>query len=466
VLGICCLSLFLVGMDSTIVNVGLPTIGRALHVGTRDLEWTVDAYVLVVTSLLISSGALADRIGRRRVFQLGLTIFGLASVACALAPSIGVLVAARVVQGVGGSMLVPVALAIVVNVITDPRQRALATGVWTATFGLSMAAGPVAGGALISALGWRSVFWINAPVVAAALVLSVALVPESRAQQPRRLDGRGQVLLIAVVGIAVAVLIEGPHIGWTSTAALAGYVCVVAAAVGFVRTETRRREPLMDLQLFRRPPFAGAVVAAVLVCIALHTTLLLNTLYLQHSRGMSPIATGLATLPMAVATIVCAPISGYLVGRRGARLPLSLAGCFTAAGGLCLLGLGTHTDLLVLRLAYLLIGVGFGFANAPITTTAVSGLPPSQAGVAGAITSTARNFGAALGIALAGSIVAGSPPAELAAASHLGWLLVSCCGLLVLVLATSTASSLDSIRCQWPRDATKVASPARAAPPG
>ncbi|MGV9777583.1 MFS transporter [Streptosporangium sp. NPDC003464] len=434
VLAICCLSLFLVGLDTTIVNVGLPSIGAGLGVGTRGLEWAVDAYTLVLASLLISSGALADRIGRRRVFRLGLVVFGAASVACALAPTIGALVAARVAQGVGASMLSPVALAIVVNVISEPKERARAIGVWAAVFGVSMAAGPVAGGALISAVGWRSVFWINVPVVAAVLVLTAVFVPESRAQRPRRLDAPGQLLLTVVVGCSVAVLIEGPHIGWDSPAAIAGYVIVAVSAATFGWVESRRAEPLVDPRLFRRPPFVAAVVGAVVVFIALSATLLLNTLYLQHARGMTPLAVGMVTLPMAIAATVCAPLSGVLVGRFGPRPPLALAGGFITAGGLCLVGIGDHTDLRLLSSAYLLVGIGFGFANAPITNTAVSGLPPARAGVAGGITSTARQLGSALGIAVAGSVVVDASPAHFAQALRPGWLLVTGCGLIVLVV--------------------------------
>ena len=227
VLAICALSLFLVGLDTTIVNVGLPSIGRGLGAGTRSLEWIVDAYTVVLASLLISSGALADRFGRRRVFQCGLAVFGAASLACALAPSLGVLVAARAVQGAGASMLSPVALAIVVNAMPDPRERAQAIGVWASVFGLSMAAGPVTGGALIAAFGWRSVFWINAPVIAAAVILSALLVPESRAPRARRLDLPGQALLTMAVSVCVGVLIEGPRIGWASPLAWAGYLVAV-----------------------------------------------------------------------------------------------------------------------------------------------------------------------------------------------------------------------------------------------
>jgi EmrB/QacA subfamily drug resistance transporter len=297
VLAICALSLFLVGLDTTIVNVGLPSIGRGLGAGTRSLEWVVDAYTVVFASLLISSGALADRFGRRRVFQCGLAVFGAASLASALAPSLGVLVAARAIQGAGASMLSPVALAIVVNAMPDPRERAQAIGVWASVFGLSMAAGPVTGGALIAAFGWRSVFWINAPVIAAAVILSALLVPESRAQRARRLDLPGQALLTMAVSVCVGVLIEGPRIGWASPLAWAGYLVAVAAAAGFTLVELRRREPLMDLGLFRRPAFTTAVLGAVAVFAALNVTLLLNTLYLQHARGWTPLAAGLATLP-------------------------------------------------------------------------------------------------------------------------------------------------------------------------
>lgn len=435
VLAVCCLSMFLVGLDTTIVNVGLPAIGRGLDVDTRGLEWIVDAYTLVLASLLISSGALADRFGRRRVFQCGLAVFGAASLVCALAPSAGVLVAARTLQGIGASMLSPVALAIVVNAMPDPKERAQAIGIWASVFGLSMAAGPVTGGALLAGLDWRALFWINAPVIAAALLLSAVFVPESRAPRARRLDLPGQVLLTMVLAVVVGVLIEGPRIGWTSPAALAGYAGAAVATAGFARVESRRGEPLMDLRLFGRPVFSGAVVGAVAVFVALNMTLLLNTLYLQHTRGWTPLAVGVATLPLAVGATLCAPWSGRMVGRTGPRLPLLLAGGFITVGGLCLVRLTPHTSVLLLLAAYSLIGIGFGFANAPITNTAVNGLPPARAGVAGAITSTARQLGSALGIALAGGLVTGAGPTGLAHASRPGWILVATCGVLLLLVA-------------------------------
>ncbi|MEV5440704.1 MFS transporter [Streptomyces sp. NPDC052682] len=435
VVAVCCLSMFLVGLDTTIVNVGLPAIGRGLGADTRRLEWIVDAYTLVLASLLISSGALADRFGRRRVFQCGLATFGAASLVCALAPSAGVLIAARALQGIGASMLSPVALAIVVNAMPDPKERAQAIGIWASVFGLSMAAGPLTGGALLAGLDWRALFWVNTPVIAAALLLSAVFVPESRAPRARRLDLPGQALLTVVLALVVGVLIEGPRIGWTSPAASAGYAAAAVATGAFVWVESRRREPLMDLRLFASPVFSGAVVGAVAVFVALNAALLLNTLYLQHTRQWTPLAVGVATLPLAVGATVCAPWSGRMVGRAGPRLPLLLAGGFLMAGGLCLVRLTPHTSVVLLLAAYALIGIGFGFANAPITNTAVNGLPPARAGVAGAVTSTARQLGSALGVALAGGLVTATGPTGFAHASRPGWLLVAACGVLLLLVA-------------------------------
>ncbi|SNR25562.1 MFS transporter [Actinoplanes regularis] len=441
VLAICCTSIFLVGVDTTAVNVALPSIGRELRLGVPELEWTVDAYTLVLASLLITSGALADRIGRRRVFRIGLMLFALGSVGCALAPDLPALVVARVLQGVGGSMLSPVALAIVVSAITDPRERAQAVGIWAAVFGLSMAAGPVLSGVLISGPGWRAVFWANLPIIGIVLALSAAYVPESRSPRPRRLDPPGQVLLSILVAAVVAVLIEGPRVGWWSGWSIGAYVVIVAAALIFVRVQATRAEPLMELSLFRRLPFTAAVGGAVVVFLALNVTLLLGTLYLQQVRGLSPVAAGAVTLPMAIAATVCAPISGYLVGRVGPRLPLRLAGASIAAGGVLLVGLGDRTAMAVLLVAYLFAGIGVGFANAPITNTAVSGLPPARSGVAGGIASTARQVGAALGIALAGGLVAEPAVGGLAVATRPGWALVASCGGLLLLVAQASPAT-------------------------
>lgn len=438
VLVICASALFLVGLDTTIVTVGLSHIGAGLGAEPGSLSWVVDAYTVVFASLLITSGALADRFGRRRVFQTGLVVFGAASLLCAAAGDLPVLIAGRALQGIGASMLTPVALAIVVNAMPDPKERAQAIGVWGAMFGLSMAAGPVVGGALITAFDWRAVFWVNAPVVLLALVLVAALVPESRGRRIRRIDLPGQLLLIVVLGLAVALLIEAPGLGWTSPVVLAGFGVLAVLVWVFVWVESRRREPLIDPGLFRVPSFTGAILGAVAVFVAFSMTLLMTTLFLQDAQGWAPLAAGAATLPMAFGATVFAPVSGFMVGRTGPQLPLLLAGTLILAGGLCLITLTGGMNVPALLMAYLLIGTGIGFANAPITNTAVSGLPPERAGVAGGTASTARQLGTAIGIALAGTLIAGVSPDRFAAASLPGWIIITACGGLLLAVGTLT----------------------------
>src|SRR5437660_9485638 len=210
------MSLLIVGLDTTIVNIALPAIHRSFHSSLSGLQWTIDAYTLVLASLLMLAGSTADRLGRRRVFQTGLVVFSVGSLLCALAPNLGLLIAARVLQAIGGSMLNPVAMSIIRNVFDDPRERAIAIGVWGSTFGLSMALGPILGGILVDAVSWRAVFVVNVPIGAAAIVLTAMFVPESRASKPRRLDPVGQVLVIVALATLTYAIIEGPRAGWTS----------------------------------------------------------------------------------------------------------------------------------------------------------------------------------------------------------------------------------------------------------
>lgn len=428
---VCASALFLVGLDTTIVTVGLPQIGQGLGLHADRLAWVVDAYTVPFASLLITSGALADRFGRRRVFHAGLVVFALASLLGAVAPTLGWLIAARAIQGVGASMLTPVALAIVVGVMTSPQERAQAIGVWASVFGLSMAAGPVTGGALIAFFDWRAVFWINAPVVVLAIVLVALLVPESRARRARRLDLPGQVLLVVLLGTAVALLIEVPHAGWTSPVTLAGLAVLALTLLGFVVVESRRREPLIEPALFRHPGFTGAVIGAIAIFVGFSMTLLLTTMLLQDTEHWTPLAAGAATLPMAAGAIVGAPLSGYLTGRVGPRMPMLVAGTLLTLGGGLLTVLTAGTNLPVLLTAYLLIGLGVGLGNPPLTNTAVSSLPPDRSGVAGGITSTARQVGTALGVALAGTLAA-------TGAMLPGWTIITASGALLLTVAALT----------------------------
>jgi EmrB/QacA subfamily drug resistance transporter len=437
------MSLIIVGLDNTIVNVALPSIQRDLHASVSGLQWTVDAYTLVLASFLMLAGSTADRFGRRRIFQTGLAMFTLGSLLCSLAPSLGWLVAFRMLQAIGGSMLNPVAMSIIVNTFTDPAERARAIGIWGGTIGVSLALGPVVGGVLIATVGWRGIFWVNIPVGVAAIALTALFVPESRAPRARRVDLVGQVLVVVILASLIYAIIEGPSSGWGSAKILGFFALAAAALAVLVGYEPRRTEPLLDLRFFRSAPFSGATVIAIGALAAFGGFLFLNTLYLQDVRGFSALHAGLLTLPLAAATALFAPISGRIIGSRGPRLPLLIAGVAMTAGGALLTGLTNGTSVGRLLLPYVIFGVGFGMVNAPITNTAISGMPRDQAGVAAAIASTSRQIGQTLGVAVVGSVVTsalvGSLPHGFAVASHVGWWIVTGCGLLVLVVGMLTS---------------------------
>jgi EmrB/QacA subfamily drug resistance transporter len=434
----CCLSVFVAGLDVTIVNVALPSIQRALHAPVSGLQWTIDAYTLVIACLLMLSGSLADRFGRRRVFQAGLAVFSLASLLCSLAPSLGALVAFRALQAVGGSMLNPVAMSIIAATFTEKAERARAVGVWGAVAGLSLAGGPVLGGLLVSGLGWRSIFWINVPVGVLAICLTQRFVPESRAAHGQRFDPIGQLLVVTLLGPVTAAVIEGPRHGWGSPLIIALFAVAATSAVALVAAERRQSEPLVDIRFFRSPAFSGAALIGLVALMTLGGFLLLNTLYLQDLRGYSPLRAGLLTIPMAAALAVCSPVSGRIVATRGPRPALVVAGLLLAAGTGLMTGAGRGTSDWYLVLAYVLYGAGSGLVSTPITNTALSGLPRDQAGVAGAIASTCRQTGAAIGVAVCGSIVAGGS-AGFVASSHAAWaVLAGCGGATVLLGLTST----------------------------
>ncbi|MED7824398.1 MFS transporter [Streptomyces chiangmaiensis] len=441
VLAICCMSLLIVSLDNTVLNVALPSLQKELHASVSGLQWTIDAYTLVLASLLMLSGSTADRIGRRRVFQVGLVIFTIGSLLCSLAPSLDSLIAFRMVQAVGGSMLNPVAMSIITNTFTDPRERARAIGVWGGVVGISMAAGPIIGGLLVDSVGWRSIFWVNLPVGLAALLLTILFVPESRAPKARRPDPVGQLLVIALLGSLTYAIIEAP--GSSAGHVLAFGAVALVALLTLLWYEPRRDEPLIDLRFFRSAPFSGATVVAVSAFAALSGFLFLSTLYLQNVRGLDALHAGLWMLPMAVMCFVCAPVSGRLVGSRGPRFSLLTAGIAMTASGLLFAAFEAETSNVTLVIGYVLFGLGFGFVNAPITNTAVSGMPRAQAGVAAAVASTSRQIGGTLGVAVIGSVLASGvhagPYREVfVTAARPGWWILTACGLAVLVLGALT----------------------------
>ncbi|MDR0346730.1 MAG: MFS transporter [Nocardiopsaceae bacterium] len=438
VLAVCCASVIVVVMDISIVNVALPAIRRDLHASVSGLQWTVDAYTLVLASFLVLAGSTGDRIGRRRVFQTGLAAFGLGSLLCGLAPGTGWLIAARALQAAGGTMLNPVAMAIVVNTFPGPAERARAIGVFGSMSGLSLALGPVLGGALVDALGWHSVFWINVPIVAAAIVCTALLVPESRAPRARRFDPAGQVLVILVLGSVVYAIIESSWLGWTSPVILGLLALAVLSVLGILWYEPRRGDPLLELRLFRSVSFSSAILMAVFALCGFGAFLFVTTQYLQAVRGLPAFAAGLCLLPVGGLVMVLSPVAGRLVGARRSRLPLVAAGAGLALGGGASLWLGPATPLPAVLAVYLLFGVFLGAVNPPLTTTAVAGMPVSMAGVAASLVSAGRQTGTTLGVAISGTIVGaafGRGGMAFTGAEHGVWWLVCGLGGGILVLA-------------------------------
>jgi EmrB/QacA subfamily drug resistance transporter len=432
ILAISCMGLFVVGLDNTIINLALPSIGRELQASVSNLQWVIDAYTVVLASLLLLAGSVGDRIGRKRVFRTGLVLFGLGSLLCSLAPSIQLLIVFRMLQAVGGSMLNPSSVSIITNTFRERGERARAIGIWGSVAGLSWALGPVLGGLLVDVAGWRSVFWINTPIALAAVVLVTRFVPESRADRPRSLDPIGQLLVIALLATVTYAIIEAPQLGIRSPWIIGCAVVAVVSAIAFVRYEKRTNEPLLNMGFFASAPFSGAALIAVGSYGTVAGFLFLNALYLQETRGFSPLSAGLLTLPAAIMIALLAPMSGRIGGNHP-RIPVTVGTLAMAVSSFLLAQLTEHSPLWQVTGAYAVFGLGFGFINPAITNGAVSGMPPSQAGVAAAVASAGRQVGATLGVAVLGSVVTarivGPVSTGFVSAAHLGWLIMAATGL-------------------------------------
>ena len=409
----------------------------------RRSSGSIDVYTLVLASLLMLSGAMGDRFGRRRTFQIGLTLFAVASLMCSLAPTIEMLIGARFLQAIGGSMMNPVAMSIITQVFRGRVERARAIGIWGGVVGISMALGPIVGGALIQYVDWRAVFWINLPICAAAILLTALFVPESKSATMRDVDPIGQALGMAFLFGVVFVLIEGPGMGWANPRTIAVAVLTAAAFLGFLRYESRRHDPFIDLRFFRSIPFASATMIAVCAFASWGAFLFMMSLYLQGQRGFSALHTGLIYLPVAVGALIFSPLSGRLVGRFGSRPSLIVAGTLISAATVLLTQLSATTEVWRLLVIFAVFGIGFSMVNAPITTAAVSGMPTDRAGAASAVASTSRQVGVSLGVALCGS-VAGSALAatgtDFAVAARPLWLICAGLGLVILALGLFSTS--------------------------
>ena len=402
-----CLSVFMLLLDITIVNVALPDIQRDLGSSFEDLQWVVDAYALALAALLLASGSLADLLGRRRVFVIGLLAFVTASLLCGLADSPTFLNAARGFQGVGGAMMFATSLALIAQAF-PPHERGTAFGIWGATTGFAVAVGPLVGGALTDGLGWEWIFLVNVPIGLLTAGLTLARVPKSAERHPEsRIDWAGLVTFSAGLFLLVFALIRGNDDGWGSAKIVTLLIAAAALLAVFVTVELRRDQPMLDLRLFRVPTFTGAQIVAFCVHASMFSMFLYIVLYMQNVLGYSPLETGVRFLPISLLSFLAAPIAGKLAERFGVRPFLSGGLALVGIGLLLMSGIDPDDDWTTLLAGFVVAGVGIGFINPPLATAAIGVVEPQRSGAASGINSTFRQVGTAVGIAGLGAILQG-----------------------------------------------------------
>jgi EmrB/QacA subfamily drug resistance transporter len=405
-LGVLNLSLVAIIMDNTILNVALPTLARDLRASGSDLQWIVDAYVLVFAGLLLSAGALGDRFGRRGALSSGLVVFAAGSAFAMTVDSASMLIAARAVMGIGGALIMPATLSILTNVFPDPKERAKAIGMWASVGGLAVALGPVMGGWLLEHFAWSSVFAINIPIALVALGAGRFVVPTSRDPHTPPLDVPGAVLSIIGLGSLVWAIISAGEHGWTGTGPLAGFAIAAVTGTAFVAWERHTPHPMLDVSFFRNRRFTAASVGVMLGYFALFGSLFLMSQLLQFVLGYSALGAGVRLLPFALSMSVFATVSTKLVGRFGTKLVVVGGMGIVAVGLLWMASLrsgSTYADYLP---AMLLLGTGIALTWAPTTESIMGSLPPAKAGVGSAVNDTVREVGGALGVAVLGSVLA------------------------------------------------------------
>ncbi|MCB1002628.1 MAG: MFS transporter [Acidimicrobiales bacterium] len=413
-LAVLCLSLLLIVMDNTIVNVALPTIQRDLDATGSELQWIVDAYVLVFAGLLLTMGSLGDRFGRKPALSLGLVVMGGASAISAWSSDPSHLIFWRAVMGIGGALIMPATLSILTNVFTDHRERARAIAIWAGTSGMAVAIGPVTGGWLLDHFWWGSVFLVNVPVVVVALVAGHRIIPDSKDPHPPALDPFGAALSIVGLVTLVWAIIEAPQKGWTDRTTLGAFAVATVLLVGFVVHERRSDHPMLDVGFFRNPRFSAASGAITMTFFAMFGTLFLFTQYMQFVLGYSPLATGARFIPMALVTMVVAPSSARIVERVGTKAVVATGLTMTSVA----LALGTFLTAgggyLPLLGVLVVMAVGMGLTMAPATESIMGSLPLTKAGVGSAVNDTTRQVGGALGVAVMGSLLASAYGAKMA----------------------------------------------------
>lgn len=404
VLATVCLAVFAINLDTTIVNVALPSLSRQLHASTGQLQWVVDGYNLAFAALVLAGGAVGDRLGRRPVLVTGLVGFAAASVAAALAGSAHGLIAWRFVMGAAAALIYPTTLSIITNAYPDRAERARAIGVWGAVTGLGVAVGPVSGGWLLAHFTWPSIFWALIPVAAVAAVLALAVVPESRAASASRLDLPGLLLSSAAIGLLVDTIIEAPSRGWGSGRSVVGFAGTAVLGTAFVLAERRRAEPMLDVRLFTVPAFSAASSSVTVAFFALYGFIFLVTQYMQLLRGWGTLSTGVRILPVAGSIAVASTAGAVLAGRWGTRrvVVTGLVVFGSAFAWIAASPQGMSYEVIAGQMV--LMGVGLGLTTTPATESILSVLPAAKAGVGSAVNDATREAGGTLGVAVVGSV--------------------------------------------------------------
>lgn len=400
-----CISLTVIGLDNTILNVAIPTLARQLHASTSQLQWIVDAYTIVFAGLLLTAGSLGDRFGRYRMLALGLTIFGTGSAFSAFSGSATMLIVTRAFMGIGGAFIMPSTLSILTNVFTNPVERGKAIGIWAGVSALGIGLGPVTGGFLLSHFWWGSVFLVNIPIVMVGLIGGWFLVPDSRDPSAPRLDPVGALLSIAGLSSLLYGVIEAPSHGWTSQSTVAAFVVGIGVLSVFMLWELRSSHPMLDLRFFQNPRFTAASGAITMTFFTMFGTLFLLTQYLQSVLGFSALKAGATFIPQACVMLVVAPSSSGLVRRFGNKLVVTFGMSMVALTLVLFSQLGVHASFWQVIAVTCLLGVGMGNVMAPATDSIMGSLPREKAGVGSAVNDTTRQTGGAVGVAVFGSVL-------------------------------------------------------------
>jgi EmrB/QacA subfamily drug resistance transporter len=404
-----CLSLLVIGLDNTILNVALRSIADDLSATTSQLQWIVDGYTLVFAGLLLTSGSLGDRFGRRSALSVGLVIFAAGSIASVFATSAIHLILTRSVMGIGGSLIMPATLSLLTNMFTEPKERARAIGIWAGVSGIGIAVGPLLGGWLLEHFSWGSVFLINVPVVAIALPAGYYLLPNSKAEHSSRLDPVGAVLSVVGLISLVWAIIEAPGKGWTAPEVLTAFAVAAVALSSFVWWQLHSDHPMLDVRIFENRRFTAASVAITLTFFAMFGSMFLLTQFMQYVLGYTPLQAGVRSIPVAAMLMIGGPMSARLVERFGTKHMVA-AGLFVVGAGLAVASTATPELGYLARVlpSQLLLGLGISMAMAPATESIMGSLPRDKAGVGSAVNDTTRQIGGAMGVAIIGSIFAGA----------------------------------------------------------